>query len=106
MNVTNGLTPVILYNSAGMPIGSRALIPFYRPPSAADTTGSYPAGYTAPSVAAIVPFGQEGTAVLLGAYLIETIGMNMNGNELSRTGVFGEDLGDGSLVRGKITLSA
>lgn len=98
-------TAAILYNSAGLPIGARAKVSFFRPPSAPDTTGTYPAGFTAPSVAAVVPFGSETSGTYLGDYIIEALGAELNGTKMDRRGMFEEAAGQPSLVREDPTLS-
>lgn len=98
-------TPVILYTSAGIPIGPRAVVTFYRPASAADTTGTYPAGYTAPAVAAVVAFGGESGATSLGNFIIEDLSLDLPSTEYSQSGTFMEDLNNPAVVRGKPALS-
>jgi len=102
------VTPAVLYNSAGLPLGSRAVVNFYRPTYAADTTGIYPAGYTAPNVANVISFGNVGNGTLLGSYIIEDLSLELAGAPMGRTGIFSEDSGDPSLVRKdpKLSLTA
>lgn len=89
-------TPVILYNSAGVPIGPRAVVTIYRPTNTVDSHGL--------KVADIIPSGTPGTQVGL-ATNIENLSLDVLAKEVGRTGIYGEDLGDGSLVRQNPKLS-
>jgi hypothetical protein len=89
-------TPVILYNSAGIPIGPRAVVTIYRPSATADAYGN--------KVADIIGHGAGGTQVGL-ATNIENLSLDVSTKEVGRTGIYGEDLGDGSLVRQNPKLS-
>ena len=91
-------TPVILYTSAGMPIGARAVVTFYRPPSASD--GLTPAN----NVAQVVAAGGEGAATNLGSYVIEDLTLDLPGTTVERMGTYGEDT-DKALVRKSPTLN-
>lgn len=99
------MTPVILYTSAGIPVGARAIVKFYRPPSADDTSPNYAAGVTKPKVAQPVAFGAEATGTDLGSFVIEDVGIELSGSVSARGGTFGEDVGDPALVRKDPTLS-
>ncbi len=82
--------PEIMYNSAGMPIGTRT-VPVYRintPPTAPAFGNGTPAGCT-----------------LLGAYNLEMFGWASAGKEIERNLPSGADL-DFAIVRQKITGSA
>lgn len=98
-------TPVILYTSQGIPIGPRAVVTFYRPVSAADNTGTYPAGYTPPLVAGIIPFGGEAGGTNLGNFVIEDLSLNLNSTSQMQKGAFTESLDNPAIVRGSPTLS-
>jgi hypothetical protein len=97
------ITPVILYTTAGMPIGARALVTFYRPPASADSTVTTNIA-SPPLVAQVVPFGSEGTGTNLGTYVIEDLGLDLSGNDLARMDSYGADA-DKALVRKTPTLS-
>ena len=90
-------TPVILYTTAGGPIGARAYIQFYRPPTTTDALGN--------AVASVVPFGSEtnGTAVG-GSTVIEDITLDLPGGLVARMGTYGEDR-DKAIVRKAPTLN-
>lgn len=104
---TNGLTPVVLYTSSAGPFAVRINANIYKPNYAADTTGQYAAGFTPPNVAPVIPFGSEASlGTLVGAYLFEALGISFDGEPHSRTGTYGEDLGDGNVVRGKASLTS
>lgn len=90
-------TPVILYTTAGMPLGARAIVKFYRPPAAADTSGNFQ-GVTAPNVAQVVPAGSASTGTLLGSYILESFTLALTGTTAERMGTYGEDL-DKAVVR-------
>ena len=95
------MTPVILYNSAGIPIGPRAVVTIWRPPFTTDANGL--------KIASVVPFGSESSGVQVGlATNIENLSLSISSKEVERTGIYGEALGDGSLVREnpKLTLDA
>jgi hypothetical protein len=90
------MTPVILYTSAGMPIGTRAVVHFYRPTNASD--GLTPAS----NVAAVMAAGVLTTD--LGAFVIEDLTLDLPGTLVERNGAYGED-GDKALVRKSPTLN-
>jgi hypothetical protein len=91
-------TPVILYNSAGIPIGPRAVVQFYRPPTTADANGYL--------VANVVPFGSETSGTAIGLpVVIEGLSINLSGSAVGQMGTYGEPLDNASLVRGTPTLT-
>lgn len=88
-------TPVILYTTAGMPIGARANIPIYRPATTNDALGN--------AIANVVPFGSEssGGTQLGGSgvtYLVEDIAFDPKGGLANRPGTYGEKT-DKAVVR-------
>jgi hypothetical protein len=89
-------TPVILYTSAGMPLGARAIITFYRPPVTTDTFGN--------SIASVVGVGAAATGTNLGNYVIEDLTLDLPGTLVERMGTYGEDR-DKALVRKAPTLN-
>jgi hypothetical protein len=99
------LTPVQLYTSAGIPVGPRAVINFYRPPSAADTSGIYPAGYAAPNVAAQIGPGLEANGTGLGIFVVEDLTLDFNGTPYMQKGAFMESLDNPTVVREGPTLN-
>lgn len=98
------MTPLILHNSAGLPVGPRAIVQIQRPTYADDTSPNYAAGVTKPKVANIVAFGGAGTAV---GDPVEIAGLSLSFNSEPQmtTGVMGESKNDPSLVRGSPTLN-
>jgi hypothetical protein len=95
-------TPVVLYTTAGMPLGARALIPFYRPLTTADALGN--------QIANVIPFGNEssGGTQLGGAgnlYTVESLSLDLKGTNVMRNGTYGEDK-DKSVVRSSPSLRA
>ena len=84
-------TPVILYTSAGMPIGSRARVAFFRPTATSD--GLTPANTLADTMAAGVLTNAAGLACV-----IEDLSLELAGNVVEREGIYGED-SDVALVR-------
>jgi hypothetical protein len=91
-------TPVILYNSAGIPIGPRIIVQIYRPPTTTDTNGF--------SVASVVPFGSETNGTPVGDPIaIDNASMDFNGESVTTKGIYGQDNNDPSLLRGKPTLN-
>ena len=88
------LTPVILYTTAGMPIGSFAVVPIYRVTPANITING-----TAYSIATAPAFGTlAANSALLGNYLAEKLGLNLKGKEVMRMDAIGTDA-DKSLIR-------
>jgi hypothetical protein len=94
------MTAQILYAADGTPIGPRAIVNIYRPPTTTVTIGG-----TNFSQASVVPFGGEGAATLLYAAIISDLSLSMNGKVYGRTGTFMEDLNDPVIVRGTVKLS-
>ena len=93
-------TPVILYTSAGMPIGSFASVPIYRvTPIPVSINGTSYSIATAPAAGAL---GSGGT--LLGNYLIEKATLNLDGKMVQRMDAIGTD-SDKSLLRKDPTLT-
>lgn len=84
-------TPVILYSTAGMPIGSRARVTFYRPTNTSD--GLTPANTIADVMAAGVLTNAAGLACV-----IEDLSLELGGSLVEREGIYGEDT-DAALVR-------
>jgi len=89
-------TPVILYTSAGMPIGARAIVTFYRPPVTTDAFGN--------SVASVVAVGNAASGTNLGNYVIEDLSLELAAKSVDRDGTYGEDT-DSALVRQKPKLN-
>lgn len=94
-------TPVILYTTAGMPVGARANIPFYRPNTTNDSLGN--------AIANVVPFGSESSGgTQLGGqtntYVVEDIRFDPKGSVAKRAGTYGEER-DKSLQRQDPSLS-
>ncbi len=77
-------TPVILYSSAGVPVGSRLNVIFYRPTSTSD--GLTPANTIADVMAAGVLTNAVGVAAV-----IENVSMDLNSSSVDREGTYGED---------------
>jgi hypothetical protein len=98
------MTPLILYNSAGLPVGPRAIVQIQRPTYSDDTSPNYAAGVTKPKVADIIAFGGSGTAI---GDPVEIAGLSLsfNGNPNMTTGVIGQSNNDPSVVRGEPTLN-
>jgi hypothetical protein len=90
------LTPVILYTSAGMPIGARAVIAFYRPTTTNDALGL--------PVANVIAAGSASTGVALGNFVIEDLTLDMTGTVVRREGTYGQDA-DAAVVRKNPTLN-
>jgi hypothetical protein len=89
-------TPVILYTSAGMPIGARAVISFYRPVAISD--GLTPAN----QIAEVMAAGTLTNSV--GAFVIEDLTLDLTGGLVERHGIYGEDT-DKAVVRKSPTLN-
>jgi hypothetical protein len=87
-------TPVILYTSAGMPIGARAVITFHRPTTTADANGN--------NIANVMAAGAAGT--VLGNYVIENLTLDLPATAVERMGTYGEDK-DAAVVRKRPTLN-
>ena len=91
------MTPVILYNSAGVPIGPRAIVQFYRPTNTLNAaTGAYEAD--------VIAAGAEGNPVG-DPVAIEGLSISFNGTPVGQNGTYGEPLDNESLVRGSPTLN-
>ena len=87
-------TPVILYTSAGMPIGSYAGVPLFRV-----TPGSVSINGTPYSVATAPAFGTlGGGATALGTYVCEKASLSLKGREVQRMDSIGTP-SDKSLLR-------
>ena len=90
--------PVQLYTSAGLPVGPRAKIQFYRPPTTTDALGS--------TVAQVVAFGSESSGTAVGSLVVtEDVTMDFSGQEFSQKGTYMEDLSNPTIVLGKPSLS-
>jgi hypothetical protein len=99
--------PQLLYNSAGMPVGTRTVY-IYRltaPPTPPSFPLAQPGGNTGAGASAASNAYCLGTAQLLGAYNLEMFGWKDGDKEIDRNTPIGADL-DFSVVRGKITGSA
>jgi hypothetical protein len=98
-------TPVILYTTAGMPIGSFAALQLYRiTPASVTINGTAYSVATAPASAGLAAGG-----TLLGAYLAEKLALDTAGKLIERADAIGTTF-DKSLVRKdptlKVTLQA
>lgn len=94
------LTPVILYTTAGMPIGAFASIAMYRvTPASVTINGTAYQVATAPATG-----GLAAGSASLGNYLCERLNLNTAGKLVSRMGAIGED-SDDALIRQKPTLT-
>ena len=89
-------TPVILYSSAGVPVGSRLNVIFYRPTSTSDALT--PANTIADVMAAGTLTNPVGIAAV-----IENVTINLAGSLVAREGTYGETT-DKRLVRKDPTL--
>lgn len=93
-------TPVILYTTAGMPIGAFAAINMYRvTPTAQVINGTAYSVAIAPASGALAA-----GAASLGVFLAEKLSLNTAGNLVKRTDAIGTD-SDKSLVRKDPTLT-
>lgn len=93
-------TPVILYTTAGMPIGGFAAVPVYRvTPGSISINGTSYSIATAPAAGALVS-----GSTLLGSYLFEKASLNLDGKMVQRMDAIGTDA-DKALLRKDPTLS-
>jgi hypothetical protein len=91
-------TPVVLYTASGIPVGPRAFIQFYRPPTTNDANGV--------PIASIVQFGSESNGTTVGNPIeIEDLTLDVPSQEFSQKGTYGEELNNPTIVRGKPTLN-
>ena len=90
-------TPVILYSTAGVPVGSRLNVIFYRPTTTSD--GLTPAS----NIADVMSAGTLTNAVGIAA-VIENVTMDLAGSLVMREGTYGETA-DKRLVRKDPTLN-
>lgn len=79
-----------------MPIGPRAIVTFYRPPTTTDGFGN--------AVASVVPYGSESSGTSLGSFVIEDLTLDLNGTLIERMGTYGEDT-DAALSRKRPSLN-
>ena len=90
------LTPVILYSSAGSPIGPaggiRALLQFYRPTTALDAAGlDY--------IAATGPASGAGSNPVGAPVAVSDLSLELSGKDVMTTGRYGEPNDDPTIIR-------
>ena len=90
------LTPVILYSSAGSPIGPaggvRALLQFYRPTTALDAAGlDY--------IAATGPASGAGSNPVGAPVAVSDLSLELSGKDVMTTGRYGESNDDPTILR-------